>query len=192
MKSMSTRRVAITLLLVLVGMLTIVGGTALRERFARDAWKAIRTQASVEAKIYADVIRRLYLVDGFSSPKFDRIFVRSWVGSNMTNPGSPEHRSIDLEVQRLVEARLADLPPIEFVDDFESVVDPGFGSVVRDNGVLVRLGEIKPVRSKVHISADLYHSGTGAHARVYVLTVKVGKWQIVGDTGQRWIASPAL
>lgn len=143
-----------------------------------------------EAEIYAAVIRRLYLVDSSfgDSPSFSKIFVRSWVGMDKQDESEPG-RSFGAETTERIRQELSDLPPLEFVDDPQDVIgSDARGSVVRDNGVLVRLGEIVRAGEKVEVSAGLYHSNLGASGLTYVLAHRPTGWEVEGDTGVRWVS----
>jgi hypothetical protein len=66
----------------------------------------------------------------------------------------------------LIARKLADLPPLDFVSDVKSVIDPHRGcAVVKDHGVLVTLGQISKGKAhKVNVRGQIFFACLGAAA----------------------------
>jgi hypothetical protein len=82
---------------------------------------------------------------------------------------------------------VADLPPVEFVAERESVVTGTHGGRspgrIRHNGVLISLGPIEPSGRRVDVEASLWINGLAATWLTYVLEEKNGTWKVTGTTG---------
>lgn len=150
--------------------------------------------ASDQAAIYSLVVRRLHGPDdtgGGGIPKPITYLVRA---TDITEPelrsGESTRAMVPEAVQRQVSANLSDLNTrVVWVDSFESVPrDPDTG-IVSDDGVIIRLGDIRAMGSgDVHVAGSIYFGNLGAGGRVYVLDRTGGTWKITGTTGVEWVS----
>ena len=76
-----------------------------------------------------------------------------------------------------------------WVDRFDQVSldsDTGF---VRDQGIIISLGNIKYENNdRVFLSASIYVASLAAGGKTYILEKKDGIWVITGTTGTEWIS----
>jgi hypothetical protein len=140
--------------------------------------------------IYSAVIRRLVTVDHtFGSERFpfDRVFIVDGVapdvGPSVAVPASTV-KTFSPEVRAGILAELADLPPVEFVSDPDSVVVGKSGCArVTGNGVLITLGPITGGEDRVTVPNSLFFACLGGQWLSYVLEREDGDWRVVGTKG---------
>jgi hypothetical protein len=149
------------------------------------------------AAIYAAVVRQLVTKDhtfGGRDPGFKIVYVLDGVVEdaadplkpvNTYDPQEPFPRDVKEGVRFL--AKSADLPPIEFVAERDSVVagkrpgaDPGH---VKNDGVLISLGPIEPTGRRVEVATSLWINGLAGQWLTYVLAQKGGTWMVTGTSG---------
>ncbi len=132
------------------------------------------------AAVYAAVIRHVHEQEAGDAA---RIFVRSRVGGER---GDEEAVTIPLGMQVELVDRLADVAPLDFVDNPEEVIedDDAETGELRHHGVLLRLGHIDWVgddRARVHVA--LYRTRDRAHEATYE-AVRAGDEWVVAATDE--------
>jgi hypothetical protein len=125
------------------------------------------------------VIRRLATTDntfGGDPSVFKRLFV-------------VDHGLAD-GVKAGIATRVADLPPVEFMIDPQSVIDKKKGcATVKENGALIYLGPIRRARSdKVTVRGRLFVACLAGGSATYVLKPAVRRWRIAGIIGGQAIS----
>jgi ABC-2 type transport system permease protein len=146
-----------------------------------------------EVAIYAAVVRQLYTVDHTfgEPPNFSFVFLVQATDDSVGDPDAPRAGSQVLResVRKGVVKALSDLPA-EFgwiSERGEAPLNEDFSVV--DGGAVFTLGNIhaQPGDSAL-VSASLYIGPEGALGKTYVLERVDGVWQVMGDTGVRWIS----
>jgi hypothetical protein len=141
--------------------------------------------------IYSSVIRRIVTKDhtfGGGHPRFRVIYVIDGPVKHAEDTSQPvdEQRPeapFDPEVKQGLRKKLADLPPLKFVQERSSVVagkEPGH---VINRGVLVTLGPISGGRTKAVVGNNLWISGLAGQWLTYVLELQGNDWEVTGTTG---------
>jgi hypothetical protein len=163
---------------------------------AREAAPTVQGMAR-ESAIYAAVIRQLATKDhtfGGADPGFKVVYVLDGVieqaadpskTANAHDPQEPFADDLKDEVRSL--SRLANLPPVKFVSERDSVLigtDSGSSpGRVKNGGVLISLGPIERTRDGVHVGTSLWISGLAGRWSTYVLQQAGGTWEITGTSG---------
>ncbi len=151
-------------------------------------------EAKSEADIYATVVRQLYTVDhGFGEPpNFPIIYLVEATDDGMGDPDAPQTESNVLlsSVQVAILAALDDLPTeFVWVGNFNEVPLDSNTGVVEGNGAIITLGNIHFQEDEsALVSASIYFANLGAVGLTYIVESIDGAWQVVGDTGVRWMA----
>ena len=139
--------------------------------------------------VYSAVVRQLVTEDhtfGAGESPFDRVFIDTRIdegaGDSDTRPRVGPRLSA--EEQAAILHELADLPPVEFVEDPDSViVDKDACAVVKEDGVLITLGPISGDSERVTVPNDMFFACLGAQWLTYVLEQAEGDWRITGTKG---------
>ncbi len=147
-----------------------------------------------KAAIYAAVVRQLYTVDhGFyEPPNFPIIYIVGATDDRVGDPDAPQTRSNQLlsSVQVAITASLDDLPAeFVWVGNFNEVPLDSNTGVVEGNGAIITLGNVHLQEDgSAFVSASIYFANLGAVGLTYIVERIDGAWQVVGDTGVRWMA----
>jgi hypothetical protein len=145
--------------------------------------------------VYAAVIRQLVTKDhtfGGGDPGFKIVYVMDGVvagagkiDGNVDESDPTQPFSDDVKAGLL--RALADLPPIEFVNERSSVVvgtnsgkAPGH---VKNKGVLISLGPIEGSGTRAEVGNSLWINGLAGQWQTYVLEARDGAWKVAGTTG---------
>lgn len=152
------------------------------------------TDDQAKAAIYTAVVRQLYTVDhGFNEPpNFPIIYLVETTDDSVGAPDVPQTMSILLlsSVQVAITASLDDLPAeFVWVGGFNEVpIDSNTGAV-EGNGAIITLGNVHSQEDgSALVSASIYFANVGAVGLTYIVERIDGTWQVVGDTGVRWMA----
>jgi hypothetical protein len=165
-----------------------------------------RVERTVE--VYASVIRQLVTKDhgyGGADPGFGVVYVIDGIVEGAQNPGRPvgepkPEKPFGHRAKKGLRKALADLPPIKFVDDVNSVLPgepPSFSRYcstrpascrVINNGVLVTLGPIGGDRARVEVGNNLWINLLAGRWGTYVLERRGGSWEVTGTTGPEVIS----
>ncbi len=89
-----------------------------------------------------------------------------------------------------ITASLDDLPAeFVWVGSFNEVpIDSNTGAV-EGNGAIITLGNVHSQEDgSALVSASIYFANVGAVGLTYIVERIDGAWQVVGDTGVRWMA----
>ncbi len=147
-----------------------------------------------KAAIYTAVVRQLYTVDhGFGEPpNFPIIYLVETTDDSVGAPDVPQTMSNLLlsSVQVAITASLDDLPAeFVWVGSFNEVpIDSNTGAV-EGNGAIITLGNVHSQEDgSALVSASIYFANLGAVGLTYIVERIDGAWQVVGDTGVRWMA----
>jgi hypothetical protein len=155
------------------------------------------------AAIYAAVVRQLVTKDhtfGGADPGFKVIYVLDGVVADVADPSKPanandpkEPFSHDVKDGVRFLSTPADLPPVEFVVERNSVVtgtrsgsSPGH---VKNGGVLISLGPIKGDANRVKVGNSLWINGLAGQWLTYVLERGDSGWAVTGISGHRMAIS---
>jgi hypothetical protein len=148
------------------------------------------TDIPTQAQIYAAVIQRLVTKDhtfGTAPSPFRYVYVLDGPIPDAANPRNglePAVEGFPEALKRQVVDRLAGLPPLEFISNPDSVRLGKQGlEGVRNDGVVLSLGPIEPVQSKVHVSTGLWCGGLCGQWQTYVLSHEDDRWRLTGTTG---------
>ncbi len=145
--------------------------------------------------IYAAVVRQLYTVDHTfgEPPNFPIIYLVGATDDSMGDPDAPHQTKSTLLLRSIQEAitdALEDLPA-EFVwvgDSYEVPRNSQTGAV-EGNGAIITLGNVHfQEDGSALVSASIYIANLAAGGLTYVVERIDGVWQVVGDTGVRWMA----
>jgi len=149
------------------------------------------TQATTdEAVIYAAVIQRLVTKDhtfgGTKSP-FQYIYV---VDGPVAGAGDPEAEQAEPsqpfsdKIKNEIKAELAELPPIHFISDANSVrLDDDSVAGVKNEGAVITLGPVEPEENHVEVGTGLWCGGLCGQWLTYELRLKGTTWHVTGTTG---------
>ena len=139
--------------------------------------------------IYSTIIRRLVTEDhtfGDEESPFDRIFVDVRIGGGAGDPDAspPTGPRLSAEDQAAILRELADLPPVGFVENPDSViVDKNGCAQVKGNGVLITLGPISGDSERATVPNDMFFACLGGQWLTYVLHNEDGHWRVTGTEG---------
>lgn len=163
---------------------------------ATDSGEPGAKSTNRSAAIYAAVVRQLVTKDhtfGGADPGFKLVYVLDGVVVDAADPSKPanahdakEPFSHDVKDGVRFLSTLADLPPVEFIADRDSVVAGPAASgpgQVKNGGVLISLGPIEPDGKRVKVEASLWISGLAGEWLTYVLEQRDGTWKVTGTTG---------
>jgi hypothetical protein len=147
-----------------------------------------------KAAIYAAVARQLYTVDHTfgEPPNFAMVYLVEATDDSVGDPDAPQTKSNLLlrSIQEAITDALEDLPA-EFVwvkDLNEVPVDNNTGAV-EGNGAIITLGNVHfQEDGSAFVSASIYIANLAAGGLTYIVERIDGAWQVVGDTGVRWMA----
>lgn len=118
---------------------------------------------------------------------FDVLYILDHADSDAadTREGQGEQVEISPQLQERLKQELAELGPIEFVADGDSVVGhPQQGSQVQNEGGLITLGTIpEQKKNRVKVGMQLYVANLAATWLTYVIKQKHGEWVVTGTTG---------
>ncbi len=152
------------------------------------------TEAKSEADIYTAVVHQLYTVDHTfgEPPNFPIIYLVEATDDGVGDPDAPQTNSNLLlsSVQEAITAALDDLPA-EFiwVGNFNEVPLDSNTGVVEGNGAIITLGNIHFQEDEsALVSASIYIANLAAGGLTYIVERIDGAWQVVGDTGVRWMS----
>ena len=143
-----------------------------------------------DAEVYVQVLRR-YLgtpaENSFPERTFQRVFI---LDRTVPGSGEPQARTaggepIPAAGQRLILDALADLGPVSFVADRDSVITDENGcAVVKDGGVLMTLGPADGDADRVEVGVNGFVACLGATWLTYVVEHTAGTgWRVTGTTG---------
>ncbi len=183
LKIVKARLAFAVVLLSLATLLVVVG-----------AGCSIPAEAKSEADIYAAVVRQLYTVDhGFGEPpNFLIIYLVEATDDGMGDPDAPQTESnvLPSSVRVAVTASLDDLPAeFVWVGSFNEVPLDSNTGAVEGNGAIITLGNVHSQEDgSALVSASIYFANLGAVGLTYIVESIDGVWQVVGDTGVRWMA----
>ena len=145
-----------------------------------------------QAAIYAAVVRQLYMVDHTfgKPPNFPVVYLPRATDDRVGDPRSTEAKSSILAelVQEAIVAALDNLPA-EFIwiDDRDEV--PMDRGGIEGNGAIITLGNIYLQEDgSVQVAASIYIANMAAGGMTYIVERVDGVWQVVGDTGPRWMS----
>src|SRR5207244_10753449 len=91
-------------------------------------------------------------------------------------------RAFGPRVKKRLRNALADLPPVQYVEDPRSVITGVPPGRVIGRGVLVTLGPIRGSATRVEVGHRLWVSGLAARWLTYVVELGAGHWEIDGPT----------
>jgi hypothetical protein len=144
--------------------------------------------------VYSAVVRQLVTKDhtfGGGKAPFERVFIDVRIDERAGKPDAVPRRGTRLsaEEQSAIVLELADLPPVKFVEDPDSVVvGKNRCALVKGNGVLVTLGPISGGSERVTVPNDMFFACLGAQWLTYVLKREEGDWRVTGIKGPTAIA----
>jgi hypothetical protein len=148
-----------------------------------------------DADVYVQVLRR-YLgtpsENSFPDRTFQKIFVldRAVPGVGDPQPHQAAGDAIPGDTQQRVAGAVADLGPVSFVADRDSViVNRDSCGVVKDDGILITLGPVDGRGDRVEVGINGYVACLGATWLTYVVERTAGAgWRVTGTTGSMTIA----
>jgi len=151
-------------------------------------------QRSVQAAVYATVVRRVFERDDNGGGTIEKPIVYI-VASTDDSVGdrqllASEPCSISIDVQTRVTSALADVPStVTWVDAFESVpLDERTGGVA-GGGIIVTLGNVTPHGvDSVRVPVQVWVASLAASGKTYILKQVDGAWTIIGTTGTEWMS----
>lgn len=125
-----------------------------------------------EIDIYSTAIRKVAVIDRpeLNDEQLDTV-VFVWPLAEVV---------ISLDVQLGIVLALEDWATIRFIDEFEEAIlvnEPN--SPVRDNGVLVGLGDISEAAGEARLAADRYEQANQLVAFDLLLRRRAGEWSVV-------------
>lgn len=147
-----------------------------------------------KAAIYAAVVRQLYTVDHTFSepPNFPIIYLVEATDDSVGDPDTPQTNSNVLTeaIQVAITAALDDLPAeLVWVGNFNEVSRDNNTGVVEENGAIITLGNVHFQEDEsALVSASIYIANMAVGGLTYITERIDDTWQIVGDTGVRWMA----
>lgn len=143
-----------------------------------------------QAEIYATVIQRLVTRDhtfGRASSPFEFVYVVDGVvplGERAPSPLGPAVEDFPASTKARMAEILDELPPLEFIQDPESVrLGPEGAGGVKNDGVIISLGPIEWVRGEIQVATGLWCGGLCGQWLTYVLAEEEDGWVITGTTG---------
>jgi hypothetical protein len=136
--------------------------------------------------VYSAVVRQLVLKDhtfGKAESPFERVFIDVRLDGDR-NADPPTGERLTAEEQEAILRELADLPPVEFVEDPDSVIVGEDGCAhVEGNGVLITLGPISGGSTRVTVPNDMFFACLGGQWLTYVLERAENDWRVTGTEG---------
>jgi len=136
------------------------------------------------AGIYAAVIFAL-IAGGRANhdpwPPVTYIDVAAWSSAGPVAVSDVVTSPIPVEVQQRISAALAAHTEVRFVDDPQSIIQPG--GQVRDHGVLVTLAPVPASGRPVEIGARSYTGNLGRTSCTFIVDGTGGHWRVTGTTG---------
>jgi hypothetical protein len=139
--------------------------------------------------VYSAVVRQLVTKDhtfGGGEAPFERVFIVVRGDENASSPYSHPLAGprLTAEEQAAILGELADLPPVRFVEDPDSViVGEKRCARVKGNGVLITLGPIKGDPERVTVRNRMFFACLGGQGLTYVLERAEGDWRVTGTKG---------
>lgn len=139
--------------------------------------------------VYSAVVRQLVLEDhtfGDAESPFDQVFIVARLDEKASSPYTHPLAGPRLtpETQAAILHELADLSPVSFVADPDSVVVGERNCAhVRGNGVLITLGPIKGDPERVTVPNRMFFACLGGQWLTYVLERAEGDWRVTGTKG---------
>ncbi len=155
---------------------------------------ATRPDDQAKAAIYAAVVRQLYTVDHTfgEPPNFPIIYLVEATDDSVGDPDAPQTKSNLLlrSIQEAITASLDDLPAeFVWVGNFNEVPLDSNTGAVEGNGAIITLGNAHFRQDgSALVSASIYIANLAAGGLTYIVERIDGTWQVVGDTGVRWMA----
>jgi hypothetical protein len=170
---------------------------------ATDSGEPAVKSSNRSAAIYTAVVRQLVTKDhtfGGADPGFKVVYVLDGVVVDAADPSKrpsahdpKEPFSHDVKDGLRFLSTLAELPPVEFVAERDSVVtgtrsgsSPGH---VKNGGVLISLGPIKGDANRVEVANSLWINGLAGQWLTYVVERGDGGWAVTGISGRRMAIS---
>jgi hypothetical protein len=142
------------------------------------------------AAVYAAVVRQLVTEDhtfGGGPAPFERVFIVDGAVPRASNPmplWREPPRPFAPAVRAGIIEQLADLPPVEFVSNPDSVVAGRRECAhVKRNGVLITLGPIKGDSDKATVPNGLFFACLGGQWLTYKLERTDEDWRVTGTKG---------
>lgn len=180
---------SVGVLLVLLTLL-VAGCSRTTGPITRDGDDADAAVEERMIEVYSAIIRQLITVDhtfGEAPSPFDRVFVVDGVAADGGDPMAIPPGTVEPfspEVRAGILRELADLPPVRFVTDPDSVViGEKQCAHVKGNGALITLGPISGGQRKVTVPSDLFFGCLGGLWLTYVLEAEDGGWHVAGTKG---------
>jgi hypothetical protein len=144
-----------------------------------------RQTAGREIDVYSAALRRFYERDTTfgPSPTFSAIYLydRATRGAAFPTSGGSSGPPIAGPVLQGIGTALADLPPIDVVDNVGSVTESD--GRVTQGGVIVVLGRIAYRDGSAEVPISLYAGNVGGAGATYVLEPASTGWRIVQTSG---------
>ncbi len=147
-----------------------------------------------KAAIYAAVVRQLYTVGHTfgEPPNSPIIYLVGATDDSVGDPDAPKTKSNLLvrSIQEAITDALEDLPAeFVWVSGSSEVPRDSNTGVVEGNGAIITLGNIHFQEDEsALVSASIYIANLAAGGLTYIVERIDGVWQVVGDTGVRWIS----
>jgi len=147
-----------------------------------------------KAAIYAAVVRQLYTVDHTfgEPPNFPIIYLVEATDDSVGDPDAPKTESNLLlgSIQEAITDALEDLPAeFVWVSGSSEVPRDSNTGVVEGNGAIITLGNVHFQKDEsALVSASIFIANLAAGGLTYIVERIDGVWQVVGDTGVRWIS----
>ncbi|WP_327001232.1 hypothetical protein OHA72_39740 [Dactylosporangium sp. NBC_01737] len=148
-----------------------------------------------DVEVYVQVLRR-YLgtpnENSFPERTFRKVFVldRTVPGIGDPQPHQAPRDAIPGDTQQRIAGALADLGPVSFVADRDSVIETEGGcGVVKDEGILITLGPVDGRGDRVEVGINGYVACLGATWLTYIVEHTAGTgWRVTGTTGSMTIS----
>ena len=147
-----------------------------------------------EVDIYSAVVNQLYTVDHTfgEPPNFPIIYLVEATDDSVGDPDAPQAKSnlLQRSIQEAITDALEDLPAeFVWVGNFNEVPLDSNTGVVEGNGAIITLGNVHfQEDGSAFVSASIYIANLAAGGLTYIVELIDGAWQVVGDTGARWMA----
>ncbi len=141
--------------------------------------------------VYSAVVRQVVTKDhtfGAGEPPFDRVFIDVRIddeaGDPYDHPPGDGRQRLTAETQAAILRELTDLPPVQFVEDPDSVVvGKKRCAHVKGNGVLITLGPISGDSDRVTVPNSMFFACLGGQWLTYVLEGAQEDWHVTGTEG---------
>ena len=140
---------------------------------------------SNQAKIYASVIKQLYIVDFHPGNSIGYI-MNYTDDSGGTESQILNSTPLSESLQKTVLAALSDIQQnFKWVGEASEISD----QVISGSGCQIILGNIHLQKDdSVQVTASLFYGGTGGGGGTYVLKLINGVWTVTGKIGPSWIS----